>query len=157
MVQRLLAARKAGEGMPASGLGHPRHHLLSCSVTVGEQAVTSWGWPCSRAGTCLPHVPMVLAPCHGFQGHLTSTTEARSVLVSWVLPARLCLFLVLVPAQISAGAKTNTSTNAPPLLIAWGAQASGLSPISSAARSTSAFEQEQGTQRYIQKQRDACQ
>ena len=95
---------------------------------------------------------MVLAPCHGFQGHLTSTTEARGVLVSWVLSAGLCLFLVLVPAQISAGAKIDTSTNVPPLLIAWGAQASGLSPISSPVRSISVLEQEQGAQRYIQMQ-----
>lgn len=72
------------------------------------------------------------------------------VLVSWVLSGRVCLFLVLVPAQMSTGAKSDTSTNAPLLLIAWGAQASGLSPISSAARLIPALEQEQGAQRYIQ-------
>lgn len=57
-----------------------------------------------------------------------------------------------MPPQISAGDKNDTSKNAPPLLITWVAQASGLSPISSADRSISVLEQEQGVQRYIQVQ-----
>jgi len=128
----------------------PKTSLALCSATTSEQGVTSQQWPCSGVGTCLPHIPRVLTPCHRFQGHSTSTTEARGVLVSWVLSARLCLFLVLVPAQIPAGAKTNTSKNAPQQLITWGAQASGLSPTISAARLISALEQEQDGQRYIQ-------
>lgn len=131
----------------------PKTSLALRRGTASERAVASWEQPHGGAGTCLPHVPVVLAPCHRFQGHLISPTEARGVLgvlVSWVLSGRLCLFLVLVPAQMSTGAKTDTSTNAPLLLIAWGAQALGLSPISSAARLISALEQEQGAQRYIQ-------
>lgn len=51
----------------------PKTSLALCSAATSEQVVTSREWPCSRAGTCLLHIPMVLASCHGFQGHLTST------------------------------------------------------------------------------------
>lgn len=142
----------------SGGRSQPAEQGKACPhLALGTQDFTCLLQCCceqmsSGAGTCLPHIPTVLAPCQGFQGHLTSTAEAKGVLVSWVLSTRLCLFLVLVPAQISTGAKTDTSTNAPLLLILWGAQGLGLSPVSSVTRSIPVLEQEQGAQRYLQMQ-----
>lgn len=76
----------------------PKTSLALRSGTASERAVASREQPHGGAGTCLPHIPVVLAPCHRFRGHLISPTEAGGVLVSWVLSGRLCLFLVLVPA-----------------------------------------------------------
>lgn len=58
-------------------------------------------------------------------------------------------------AQDYVGAKTNTIKNAPLLLIALGAQASGFFPDNSTTRSISVLEQEQSAQRYLQMQMGA--
>lgn len=67
MVQRLLAARRAGEGMPTSGLGHPRRRLLSAEVPQANERWLHGNSPTAEQGPAFLTSPWSLHLVTGFK------------------------------------------------------------------------------------------